>query len=149
MLKVPLGPSPNDPSMPLELQMEVMAPEGTNAHGYHMCMPGTLCVCTLTLAVVVQALVCGFQSFVGDMLEHHACRCGLWGHCHSALLTLARTPQQQHIITTSSPQTASMCVFAACSAVCVPSCHVDTWLPPQQQHVPLICCQARQLGIHR
>lgn len=28
VLKVPLGPSPNDPSMPLELQMEVMVPEG-------------------------------------------------------------------------------------------------------------------------
>lgn len=28
VLKVPLGPSPNDPSTPLELQMEVMVPEG-------------------------------------------------------------------------------------------------------------------------
>lgn len=31
MLKVPLGPSPNDPTMPLELQMEVMTPEGMRA----------------------------------------------------------------------------------------------------------------------
>lgn len=28
VLNVPLGPSPTDPSMPLELQMEVMVPEG-------------------------------------------------------------------------------------------------------------------------
>lgn len=28
VLKVPLGPSPSDPTTPLELQMEVLAPEG-------------------------------------------------------------------------------------------------------------------------
>lgn len=28
VVKVPCGPSPNDPSMPLEIQMEVLTPEG-------------------------------------------------------------------------------------------------------------------------
>jgi hypothetical protein len=27
VLKVPLGPSPNDPTMPLELQLEVLTPQ--------------------------------------------------------------------------------------------------------------------------
>lgn len=33
MLKVPLGPSPNDPTTPLTLECEVMTPEGEAAAG--------------------------------------------------------------------------------------------------------------------
>jgi hypothetical protein len=33
VMNIPLGQSPNDPSMPLELQMEVLVPESERAHG--------------------------------------------------------------------------------------------------------------------
>lgn len=45
VLKVPLGPSPNDPSMPLELQMEVMTPEGMLALHCNPC-DNSLARCT-------------------------------------------------------------------------------------------------------
>ena len=60
ILKVPLGPSPNDPSMPLELQMEVLTPEGGLFNGLVaslVCGPTRLCQAEGLTRLFLSALV--------------------------------------------------------------------------------------------